>query len=348
MASFDVSGARAPQDKPAEPSAGAGPDTQSSGAQSSDAQSGGAQSGGDPGLWRRIRGVFVRAESEFLFVRGLALVSVLGTLIAAYFQNLSAYQDKVSALAQEDMVAATTAFTDTSNTLSQAINLQDLLFYDFLHASKLNAGGDDNALTSKHAHDLDKPYEDAASSLHETVNLIARKMEIYLDWPSDRGRDPATDTSFGADPINMSALGAVDFDCDQDMPKFDSNDHVVHKTKNDRSLNVDWYSAKHHVYTIAYCFEVTHKAWMETVRQWASQSSLQPDAVADFFASKTADHLHDRLDSEIVRLNAFMSRAMNEIEGIRVKYRPSGFLCSVPGVREVMSGKCMPVRLAER
>jgi hypothetical protein len=361
MASFDVSGGYPPRDKPAGISADAASDTRSddarsndarsNDARSNDARSNDAQSGaaeGKPGPWQRLKGLIVRTDGDYVFVKGLALVSLLGTLIGAYFQYLSSYQDKVSALAQADMTAATETFTDTSNTLAQAITLQDLLFYDFIHANKLNAGGDDNALTSKHARDLDKPYEDTASSLHENINLIARKVEIYIDWPSNPNRDPATDTSFGDDPINMSALGAVDFDCDQDMPNFDPNNHIVQKTKNGRSLSIDWYSAKHHVYTIAYCFEVTHKAWMEVVRQWASQSSLQPDAVANFYSSKTSDHLHDRLDSEIVRLNAFMSRAMNEIEAVRVKYRPNGFLCSVPGLREVIGSKCTPVRLAER
>lgn len=87
---------------------------------------------------------------------------------------------------------------------------------------------------------------------------------------------------------------------------------------------------------------------MEVIRQWASQSSLQPDAVANFFSGHTADLLHDWLDGEIVRLNAFMSRTMNEMEGIRVKYRPAGFMCSVPGVREIMGRKCTPIRVAER
>jgi hypothetical protein len=344
MASFDVSGPYAPHGKPAETSAGAASDARADGAQAGGTQ---ADAQSKPGLWTWIKNLIVRTDNEFIFVKGLALISLLGTLIGAYFQYLSSYQDKVSALAQEDMTAATTTFTDTANTLSQAITLQDLLFYDFIRTNKLNAGGDDNALTAKHARDLEKPYEDTASSLHENVNLIARKMEIYVDWPSNPYRDPATVTSFGDDPINMSALGAVDFDCDQDMPNFDPNNHVVQKSKDGKSLTVDWYSAKHHVYTIAYCFEVTHKAWMEVVRQWASQSSLQPDATANFFSSKTSDHLRDRLDSEILRLNAFMSRAMNEIEAIRVKYRPNGFLCSVPGLREIVGRKCTPVRIAE-
>ncbi|MGB6940143.1 MAG: hypothetical protein WBE14_26465 [Xanthobacteraceae bacterium] len=198
MASVDVGGTYAPRDKPAATSADVASDAQASGAPGNGAAA-------KAGFWQRVKGAIVRTENEFALIKGLAIVSVFGTLIGAYFQYLSSYQDKVSALAQADMTAAITAFTDTSNTLSQAITFQDLLFYDFIHAKKLNAGGDDNALTSKHARDLDKPYEDTASSLHENVNLIARKMEIYVDWPSNLGRDPATETSFGTDPINMSA-----------------------------------------------------------------------------------------------------------------------------------------------
>ncbi|MGB6963634.1 MAG: hypothetical protein WBD90_03900 [Xanthobacteraceae bacterium] len=231
MASVDVGGTYAPRDKPAATSADVASDAQASGAPGNGAAA-------KAGFWQRVKGAIVRTENEFALIKGLAIVNLFGTLTGDYFQYLSSYQDKVSALAQADMTAAITAFTDTSNTLSQAITFQDLLFYDFIHARKLNAGGNDNALTSKHARDLDKPYEDTASSLHENVNLIARKMEIYVDWPSNLGRDPATETSFGTDPINMSALGDVDFDCDQDMPKFDPNDHVVQKAKNGKSLSV--------------------------------------------------------------------------------------------------------------
>jgi hypothetical protein len=40
---------------------------------------------------------------------------------------------------------------------------------------------------------------------------------------------------------------------------------------------------------------------------------------------------------------------MNEIERIRVKYRPGGFACHIPIVREaigLVSEKCTPVRTA--
>ena len=41
-----------------------------------------------------------------------------------------------------------------------------------------------------------------------------------------------------------------------------------------------------------------------------------------------------------------MRRAMGEIDQIRVKYRPNGFICSVPGMSELLSlfDRCTPVR----
>ena len=42
------------------------------------------------------------------------------------------------------------------------------------------------------------------------------------------------------------------------------------------------------------------------------------------------------MNTEVVRVNDFMSRAMNEIEGIRVKYRPTSFYCDLPGVSQAM------------
>ena len=279
----------------------------------------------EPGLWSKVKTAIIRIEQDFAVLK-LSILSVMGTLIVAYFQDLSGYQDKVSAQAKEDMTAATDTFKQTATTLSTAITLQSLLFYDFFHGATLKAGDDKNALTSKNAQDLYKPYEDAAAGLHENVNLLARQVEIYLDWASDLSRDPATNTSFNIDPISTSLLGTVGFDCDDDMPKFGKDDHTIDKPYGKKSLTVDWYSAKHNVLTIAYCFDVTHKTYMETVRQWASQSSLAKDQIAAFFSAGKDKNLQARLDSEVVRVNDFMSRAMNEIEGIRVKYRPTGFL----------------------
>ncbi len=294
-----------------------------------------------PGFWQSAKVVLLHQFS------GITIAGIAGTLIVAYFQNLSAYHDRVTNQAKQDLSAATEAFTAASDTLSNPIVLQDQLFNNFMRAATLKASGDANALTSKTALDLYKSYSTASSALRENVNLLARKMELYLDWPSDPDHDPANNETFGDDPITTSFLGTVDFDCDKDMPRFNPKQHTVKKTKNDKSLTVDWYSSKHHVLTIAYCFDVTQQKWMETVRRWASQSSIEPREITDFAGGDIHTQLHDRLDSEVIRLNAFMSRAMREIEQIRIKYRPNGYWCSVPVAREALGKDCLPVRVSE-
>jgi hypothetical protein len=302
------------------------------------------------GFWQSLKSFVLRSDAEVSYFKGLSFVGLLTTLIVAYFQYLSAYHNKVSAMAKDDMTAATDTFTRTSNALSTAIILEDQLYLSFKRAAALNASGDANALTSKRAHDLYTAYEAAATSLGENVNLLARKAEIYLDWASDPEHDAAnTINTLGADPISTSLLGTFGFDCDDDMPNFDKTNHVTtKKTQDGKELAIDWFSAKHHVLTIAYCFDVTQKTWMEIVRQWASQSTVDPDQITKFAASKKADQLQERLDHEVVRLNDFMMRAMSEIEQIRVKYRPNGFVCSVPGVGQFLTWfkRCTPIRTA--
>jgi hypothetical protein len=328
----------------------------------SDASADATASGGNaakPGLWQRFTGVLVRTEAEFAFFKGLTFVGFLGTLMVGYFQYLSNYQDKVAALAQQDMTAATDAFKEASNALSVAISLQNLLFYDFVNAARPNTGNANAAaaaaaVTSKNAHDIAQPYEDAYTALHKDIGLLAEKMQIYLDWPSDPGHDPAVSVLPTADPLNSSALGTYNFDCDSNMPAFGTDkatgkdlSRAAIKSDDGDTLTVDWNSAKHNVLTIYYCFDINHKRWMVIVRQWASQNPPDQNALANYFDNKTDKQLRTRLDKQTVRLNTFMNVVMNEIERIRVKYRPGGFACHVPIMREAFGKKCAPVRTAD-
>jgi hypothetical protein len=70
------------------------------------------------GFWQRIKPALVRAEGEYSFLKGLTVLSVFGTLIGAYFQNLSAYENKVAAQAQADLTAATQTFAEASSALA--------------------------------------------------------------------------------------------------------------------------------------------------------------------------------------------------------------------------------------
>jgi hypothetical protein len=305
-----------------------------------------------PGFWQRLKNAIIRTDTELSFLKGLGIVSVLGTLIAGYFQYLSAYHDKVSALAQEDMTAATSAFSEASNALSIPLSLQERLIFGYAAAAEETVDADDNAYVTKSARAISQNYEDAYTALRENVNLVARKMEIYLDWPSDMQRDPANPGAPNADPINLSLLGTYNFDCDKDddMPfeKDRATLPLKHPDGKSRDLTVDWNSAKHHVFTIVYCFDFTHKR-MKTVRQWASKSPVDRAQREEFL--KELSTVKKRLDNQVVRLNIFMGVAMNEIDRIRVKYEPNGFKCHVPILREAIDlfpgHECTPVLTRE-
>src|SRR5690242_15749640 len=84
-----------------------------------------------PSVWSRVKGALVRTEQEFVFLKGLTVVSVLGTILVGYFQYISAYEDKVAAQYKEDFAAATGAFNEIANAFSTAQNLQQLLYFNY-------------------------------------------------------------------------------------------------------------------------------------------------------------------------------------------------------------------------
>jgi hypothetical protein len=302
-----------------------------------------ADGGGAPaphGFWQWLKSFVMRQLS------GITIVGVLGlltTLIIAYFQNLSAYQDKVTTLAKDDMTGATQVLAEASTALSSALSLQQRLVKDFYDALPNDANKDENAYPTKDARAVYKDYLDAYTSLHQNYNLLARKAEIYLDWPSNLDHDAAQNTTPTLDPINMSMLGEFDFDCEESMPEFSGAKSKVTFTDD---LALDWNSAKHHVLAIQYCFDVTHQS-LTAALQWASQSAIDPVQWANLANDDRKDLFNNkRAANQVLRLNAFISLAMSEIEQIRVKYRPNGYWCSVPLVPLVMSKKCTPVKVA--
>ena len=56
-----------------------------------------------------------------------------------------------------------------------------------------------------------------------------------------------------------------------------------------------------------------------------------------------------RLQLQARRLDAFMTLTMAQLDRIRVRYRPSGFVCHVPLVRDAVgyfSNECLPIQPA--
>jgi hypothetical protein len=304
------------------------------------------------GFWQSAKRTFFLIERNFA-VSKLAILGVLGTLIGSYFQNLSIYNDKVAAQAKDDMTAAANAFADASSALSVPLALQQQLIFGYHYAIAANADSDSAAYETTNGRAIYKPYTDAHSSLSENYNLLARKMELYLDWPSNPARDPAMDTAPSKDRIDMSLLNTYGFDCEKNMPSFQKGDpkdkteddsKVEFQLKGKPTLTVDWYSAKHNVLAIETCFEITHRA-MTPVLQWASSSPVD-QAARTKFISTNFDLFQARASNQVLRLNAFMSLAMYDIDQIRVKYRPKGYLCSVPILRSALGNRCTPVRTA--
>ncbi|MBV8698299.1 MAG: hypothetical protein JO052_10650, partial [Bradyrhizobium sp.] len=139
-----------------------------------------APSGGTE--WTRAGAFFDRLNRILSYARGLPVITLIGSLLVGYFQYLSAYQEKVSAQAKEDMSAATSTFSDIANAFSEAQMLQQILYFDYTAALAIDADGDAQAIQTKNAQATYQPYEHARILLRQNSDLFARKAEIYIDW----------------------------------------------------------------------------------------------------------------------------------------------------------------------
>ena len=124
------------------------------------------------GFWQPLASFVSRQLS------GITLIGVLGlltTLIVAYFQNLSAYHDKVTTQAKDDMAAATQVFAEASTSLSNAISLQQSLITDFYNAQPNDAYKEDNAYSSARSARLCASRADQRGAM---ICRLARKISI--------------------------------------------------------------------------------------------------------------------------------------------------------------------------
>jgi hypothetical protein len=289
-----------------------------------------------PSLWERIKSW----DSQFSVAKGLAIVTLLTSFFGGYFQYLNAYQEKVSTQAKEDMAGATATFTDVSNAFAEMQALQQILYADFTRAVRDKSDASDKALSTMNAQHVSEIYEKAWTTLRENVDLLARKAEIYIDWASDTSRDPAGKRNVDDDPLTRSLLRDYDFSCSDksNFPRFgdvNAKNKPVEETSDEefcaaggkqdddaeitpdrafiricasknvkRATRIYWYSAKHHVLTMHYCFEAAHDR-LEAVRGWASKSGR--DKTKENQILTEAGQVGAELDNLARRLNAFTS-----------------------------------------
>jgi hypothetical protein len=214
-----------------------------------------------------------------------------------------------------------------------AVNLQQILYFSFRDAVDAGVDKNDDAFQTKTARDTYKSYLDARNALRERIDALARKMEIYVDWPSDRNRDPTVQRS--ADPLNSHSLGAYDFDCAKYLPNSTSIETLkvdsIPKPDTTASLQVDWRSTKHHIVALQYCFETVHRLIL-AARQWAAKSPVTPEMRNKIIRDR--EKIQAAFDELVERLNAFMMLTMWRIQDIRLRYQTKNYLCHLfPVVR---------------
>jgi len=335
------------------------------------------KAGPRPGFWKRLLGF----DSWLHSAASLSVVTLLAGWFGTYIQYLNAYEQKVSETAQADMKAATDAFVEISDAYAEAQLLQQLIYYNYV-ASANDAGDTGNkAMVTKAGRDAYPDYVRARNGLRKNSSIYVRKAELYIDWPSNLDRDPAGTTANDGDPLTESLLGDYNFDCDakENFPHYeapgatnqpdkgtddlclvpnetqkqiaigsktvicavDDNGRIDHSRP---SREINWHSAKHHLIVMHYCYELAH-GQISTARIWASNSAVSEQKRSDFLKNK--DIYQNSLDHEVVRLDAFLSLAMSQLERIRVKYRPSSFYCNLPLVNYAISDRCTPVKIAK-
>ncbi len=315
-------------------------------------------------------GRFLRLVS---YLVGLPIITLLGSLLVGYYQYLNAYQDKVNARAENDVRMATAAFAEISKKFSEAQTLQQAMFQDFLNALDDNIGADEQALATRHAKNVWEAYEAAGLALLQAGDLLARNAEIYVDWATDFARDPADHHDPNGDPLSRLSLAAYDFDCSSVLPAFVPGNPARQKaastcpvdpnqyrepegfsynlcprkeSKDDQrqSITIHWFSAKHQILTMHYCFDTLHQR-LAKVRAWASQG--EPTPAIKLAARTDREQLRNEIDTQTARLDAFTGLALYQIEVIRVKYRPVSFACHIPFLTPLVSlwnDACTPIR----
>ena len=323
-----------------------------------------------PGWWTRVA-VFDRRLS---LAKGLTIVTLLTGFFGGYFQYLSSYEDKVGTQAKADMEAATKTFVDISNAFAEGQMLQELIFYNFKTSLNPKNDAGDKQMTTQAGTGIFPKYTNARTGLRQNASVFAHKAELYIDWASDLGRDPAAPRVLDQDPLTEALLGTYNFDCDAaaNLPQLaptgpappgspatcsagpprqlaSQTVNLCARDGNGRidtgkaPVTIDWQSAKHHVLTLHYCFEQAHRQ-IVTARIWASNNTVTDERATTF--RNEQDRYEASLDKQVVRLNAFMSLTMGHLERIQLKYRPAGFVCHVPLLRDAIglfSSKCTPL-----
>ncbi|EJN12067.1 hypothetical protein PMI42_04674 [Bradyrhizobium sp. YR681] len=320
-----------------------------------------------PSAWQRIQSW----DSRLSVTKGLTAVTLLTGLLGGSFQYMSSYEQKVGEQAKADMDMATKTFLDISEAFAEVQTQQENMLPGQFGSLKAQANPAFMPVDEKTLEPF-SDYRKARASLRRNGTIFARKAEIYIDWPSDMGRDAAAEHTLDQDPLTASLLTKYNFDCEAEanQPQFKGaiynggdpgrpsedlcNDPTADGLKAyvnlcarhadgtidplQKVVTVNWWSAKHHVLVMHHCFEALRG--QSTTLASSSDTPNRPETTRPPASSE------QRLQLQARRLDAFMTLTMAQLDRIRVRYRPTGFVCHVPLVRGAIgyfSNQCLPI-----
>lgn len=323
-----------------------------------------------PGIWQRIQSW----DSRLSVTKGLTAVTLLTGFLGGYFQYLNSYEQKVGEQAKADMQKATETFIEISNAFAEVQMLQESILPERLGPTKAQASPAFIPVDTKTLEPLAE-YWKARTALRRNGAIFARKAEIYIDWPSDMDRDAAAEHTLDQDPMTASLLAKYNFDCESEanLPQFrgaayNGSDpgRPSEELCNDPTANgpkayvalcarlpggavdplhkvvvLNWWSAKHHVLVMNHCFEALRGQSSALASSTDVPSDRRPDAMKPPVSNE------QRLQFQARRLDAFMTPTMAQLDRIRVRYRPTGFFCHVPVVRDAIGyfgNECLPIQ----
>ncbi len=321
-----------------------------------------------PGVWQKIQ----FWDSRLSVTKGLTAVTLLTGLVGGYFQYMSSYDQKMGDQAKSDMDMATRTFLEISDAFAEVQTQQETMLPEQFGSLKAQVNPAFIPVDTK-AIETFPDYWKARTALRRNGTIFARKAEIYIDWPSDLGRDAASEHTLDQDPLTATLLTKYNFDCDAEanLPQFKGaiynggeakrpseelcNDPTANGLKSyvdlcarradgeidplQKVVTINWWSAKHHVLVMHHCFEVLRGQ----VNPLQAQAMSGDDRKLD--GTTPRDSNERRLQLQARRLDAFMTLTMSQLDRIRVRYRPTAFVCHVPLVRGAVgyfSNQCLP------
>ena len=282
------------------------------------------QSGGH---WRSLRRAFELIDQPFRLATNLTFLGILGSLIGAYVQYNSWWNEKNLARYREELTSAIASYAEISGQISSMINLQQMMYYAYKNAFD-HWGPRDQESKLFLTRNGKKTYDDyviSRTALRKQVDVLLGKADLFIDRPisSDSRRIEAFEERILV-ISDRDSLRDAKFSCKQHMPDLSMPKLAIAQTI------INWNSAKDHVGTLYYCLEEIHTALLP-VRIWAEAGAIPIISESAELSTRHTEFKKRMPDVEIdmalltTRLRSFISLSTRNIETIRLRIRP-GFL----------------------